>query len=111
MSAIRGVAPDQPPVAATNGRLAAANSVPSGAPVSLRLNLAASAAAATAGTPRTAPAYNRQRDLHPAPRGLQERGYAPDRTTAGSGQRVSVRVDLGGRRTIQKKNTHTHPNP
>src|SRR3546814_2175828 len=77
MSAIRGVAPDQPPVAATNGRLAAANSVPSGAPVSLRLNLAASAAAATAGTPRTAPAYNRQRDLHPAPRGLQERGYAP----------------------------------
>src|SRR3546814_1755880 len=77
MSAIRGVAPDQPPVAATNGRLAAANSVPSGAPVSLRLNLAASTAAATAGTPRTAPAYNRQRDLHPAPRGLQERGYAP----------------------------------
>src|SRR3546814_17915253 len=77
MSAIRGVAPDQPPVAATNGRLAAANSVPSGAPVSLRLNLAASAAAATAGTPRPAPAYNRHRDLHPAPRGLQERGSAP----------------------------------
>src|SRR3546814_16378241 len=32
-----------------------------------------------------------------------------DRKSVGTGKGVSVRVDLGGRRTIQKK-THTQPN-
>src|SRR3546814_18937202 len=33
---------------------------------------------------------------------------SPDRTSVVSGQRVSVRVDLGGSRIIKKKTTHYH---
>src|SRR3546814_19496533 len=64
---------------------------------------ARSAAAARPARTRDLPARSAARHRPLAAQRAARRAGAPDRTSVGSGKSMSVRVDLGGRRLIKKK--------